>query len=543
MTDHQREADRTKGKELATTSSESSPLGWSTYNAHFVRLAIEKVACPGTTDITDREIFFDTVRQMQDIVTKEPKLPTLPEELDLHRLFLEVISRGGKRKIEKEGLWEEVRDVIYPNMAVSDLLDLYDEYLLHYCEDFIVQNNAASEQSSTTTPAEAHQRFRQRLPAAQGPCIATEKRESNFYPDLPLTSPAMLNQVPDMEVLTPPTMLPNHSSSLWAMADSWFPINTQAKISQQQQQNILSAPCSSSIPTEEEVAEGLRLLTESIPEWYWDKSLDPQLDAVASSDLAPTMSSTARTFPTQGEVGTELLLTQAESASMPERDWNMSLDSQLDAVKNPDLTQPDQGMCPHTPSNSKYEQLVLFISPELNSTARPIEARLEIKPRLTLAVGQVTPTSQRKVSDSLPTDDLANAEKKKLKTEAAELQPSAPSEYNISVKEQWVSSDRPGDIQMKAEESGSLKEAEKSVDNQKAVEDKRRSDRNISMTEILMQKAKAEIHCNVGSGEKAKPEGEKDVDKSLNMELLTGATHGRKGISGKGYLEGEKTAD
>lgn len=73
MTDHQREADRTKGKELATTSSESSPLGWSTYNAHFVQLAIEKVACPGTTDITDREIFFDTVGQMQDIVTKEPK--------------------------------------------------------------------------------------------------------------------------------------------------------------------------------------------------------------------------------------------------------------------------------------------------------------------------------------------------------------------------------------------------------------------------------------------------------------------------------------
>ncbi|KAK7825767.1 pentatricopeptide repeat-containing protein [Quercus suber] len=28
-----------------------------------------------------------------------------------------------------------------------------------------------------------------------------------------------------------------------------------------------------------------------------------------------------------------------------------------------------------------------------------------------------------------------------------------------------------------------------------------------------MQKAEVEIHCNVGSGEKAKPEGEKDVDK------------------------------
>nr|XP_023885097.1 uncharacterized protein LOC111997254 [Quercus suber] len=182
-------------------------------------------------------------------------------------------------------------------------------------------------------------------------------------------------------------------------------------------------------------------------------------------------------------------------------------------------------------------------APELSSTARPIEARLEIKPRLTLAEGQVAPTSQRKVSDSLPTDDLANAEKKKLKTAAVELQPSAPSEYNISVKGQSVSSDRPGNIQMKAEESGSLKEAEKSVDNQKAVEDKQRSDRNISTTEILMQKAEVEIHCNVGSGEKAKPEGEKDVDKGLNMELLIGATHGRKGISGKGDLEGEKTAD
>lgn len=79
----------------------------------------------------------------------------------------------------------------------------------------------ASVQSSTTTPAEAHQRFRQRLPAAQGPSfptkkrsfrprlpaaqapfVATKKRESNFYPDLPLISPAMLNQVPDIEVLS-----------------------------------------------------------------------------------------------------------------------------------------------------------------------------------------------------------------------------------------------------------------------------------------------------------------------------------------------------
>nr|XP_023901052.1 uncharacterized protein LOC112012914 [Quercus suber] len=111
------------------------------------------------------------------------------------------------------------------------------------------------------------------------------------------------------------------------------------------------------------------------------------------------------------------------------------------------------------------EPIPYFIAeaPELSSTARPIEARLEIKPRLTLAEGQVAPTSQRKVSDSLPTDDLANAEKKKLKTAAVELQPSAPSEYNISVKGQSVSSDRPGNIQMKAEESGSLKEAEKSV--------------------------------------------------------------------------------
>nr|POE69932.1 hypothetical protein CFP56_57736 [Quercus suber] len=91
-------------------------------------------------------------------------------------------------------------------------------------------------------------------------------------------------------------------------------IGVQAKTNQQQRQNILSASWPSSIATEEEVAEALRLFTESIPERYWEKSLNPQLDAVASLDLgedyqAPTMSSTARPFPTQGEVGTELLLT------------------------------------------------------------------------------------------------------------------------------------------------------------------------------------------------------------------------------------------
>lgn len=67
------------------------------------------------------------------------------------------------------------------------------------------------------------------------------------------------------------------------------------------------------------------------------------------------------------------------------------------------------------------------------SPARPIEAQIGTKPRLALPEGQVAPTSQRKVGDSSPTDDMANAEKKKLNTAAEELQPSAPSGYNISV--------------------------------------------------------------------------------------------------------------
>lgn len=95
------------------------------------------------------------------------------------------------------------------------------------------------------------------------------------------------------------------------------------------------------------------------------------------------------------------------------------------------------------------------------SPARPIEAQIGTKPRLALPEGQVAPTSQRKVGDSSPTDDMANAEKKKLNTAAEELQPSAPSGYNISVKGQRVSSDRPASTLMKAEESGNSKEAEK----------------------------------------------------------------------------------
>ena len=68
----QRGPDRSKGKELATTSSESSPC-WSTYNAHCVRLAIERVAGPGATDITNEEIFYQTVDELQVIVTRKSK--------------------------------------------------------------------------------------------------------------------------------------------------------------------------------------------------------------------------------------------------------------------------------------------------------------------------------------------------------------------------------------------------------------------------------------------------------------------------------------
>ncbi|GMY33921.1 hypothetical protein FCV25MIE_29163 [Fagus crenata] len=557
MADHQRGADRNKGKELATTSSESSPC-WSTYNAHCVRLAIERVAGPGATDITNEEIFYQTVDELQVIVTRKSNIPDIQEELDLHRLFIEVIARGGQQEVEKNGLWREVCDVISPNTAVCDLLDFYNEHLLHYCEDFIAQNNAASR----TRLGDAHWWFKPKPPLAQAPFIATKRRR---------------------KIPAPQTRSPDKSSSLRKMVDESVSGEAQAITGQQEQQNIVSAPapCPSSFATR-----------------------------------APLLSSTATAspFPTQGDFGTELLKLQAEVDFLPDWIWNVPVDPQLclkaltqytflapwlgsytgmettpylDTVANPhlaaafpELAQYPQGMYPHSPpilsmnslffyvyveAVSKALSQYTFLAPwldshagmdpnpysevaELISPARPIEAQIGTKPRLALPEGQVAPTSQRKVGDSSPTDDMANAEKKKLNTAAEELQPSAPSGYNISVKGQRVSSDRPASTPMKAEESGNSKEAEKKPDdNQKAMEDKQR---NESMTKMHMQKEKAEIHCNVvigvkaeGSSENHKPEGEKDVDKDLNMEFFTGAAHGIKGSSGKGNLEGQKTAD
>lgn len=221
MADHGRAADhKGKGKELATTSSPST----STYNVHFVRLALQRVG--GRTNLTHRDTFYRTLASMHAYKGRKFKIPIHQEgHLDLHRLLLEVISRGGMRKVEKEGLLEEVRDIISPSISVCYMLDLYHWFLLHYCEDFITensQNTDASQPSSTQRTQLAHGGLEPWRPAISNPVTYDEEFRSNSHST------------------DPPMRLPDRSSPLWGMADELL-TQAQTTVSQQRERNIRSA--------------------------------------------------------------------------------------------------------------------------------------------------------------------------------------------------------------------------------------------------------------------------------------------------------------
>ncbi|CAA7396119.1 unnamed protein product [Spirodela intermedia] len=130
-----------KGKQLATgiSSSPLTPMAQkdaasdaNNYNPYPPPVAkYEEV-------IADRELFIKSLEKLHATLGTKFMVPTIGgKELDLHRLFVEVTSRGGIEKVIRERRWKEITAVFsFPSTATnaSFVLRKYYMSLMHHYE-------------------------------------------------------------------------------------------------------------------------------------------------------------------------------------------------------------------------------------------------------------------------------------------------------------------------------------------------------------------------------------------------------------------------
>ncbi|XP_078434185.1 high mobility group B protein 9-like [Wolffia australiana] len=88
--------------------------------------------------IADRELFIRSLEKLHATLGTKFMVPTIGgKELDLHRLFVEVTSRGGIEKVIRERRWKEITAVFsFPSTATnaSFVLRKYYMSLMHHYE-------------------------------------------------------------------------------------------------------------------------------------------------------------------------------------------------------------------------------------------------------------------------------------------------------------------------------------------------------------------------------------------------------------------------
>ncbi|KAJ4955174.1 hypothetical protein NE237_011957 [Protea cynaroides] len=86
----------------------------------------------------DRKLFMDSLEKLHNTMGTKFMIPTIGgKELDLHRLFVEVTSRGGLEQVIRERRWKEVTAVFsFPSTATnaSFVLRKYYISLIHHYE-------------------------------------------------------------------------------------------------------------------------------------------------------------------------------------------------------------------------------------------------------------------------------------------------------------------------------------------------------------------------------------------------------------------------
>nr|DAD37079.1 TPA_asm: hypothetical protein HUJ06_007720 [Nelumbo nucifera] len=147
----------------------------------------------------NRQLFMDTLEKLHATMGTKFMIPIIGgKELDLHRLFVEVTSRGGIEKIIRERRWKDVTAVFnFPSTATNAsfvLRKYYVSLLHHYEQIYLFQAKgwippAAPVQNSSLIPVPAQGLVQPVMPASESQASATHKRRKSTGEFLPAASP------------------------------------------------------------------------------------------------------------------------------------------------------------------------------------------------------------------------------------------------------------------------------------------------------------------------------------------------------------------
>ncbi|KAJ4968019.1 hypothetical protein NE237_014720 [Protea cynaroides] len=150
--------------------------------------------------VADRNLFMDSLEKLHGTMGTKFMIPTIGgKELDLHRLFVEVTSRGGLEQIIRERRWKEVTAVFsFPATATnaSFVLRKYYISLLHHYEQiyfFGAQGWTSPPpvplQSPSPMPVPPRGLVEPELPSPEAQTSVTVKRRKSTGEFLPGASP------------------------------------------------------------------------------------------------------------------------------------------------------------------------------------------------------------------------------------------------------------------------------------------------------------------------------------------------------------------
>ncbi|XP_042514661.1 high mobility group B protein 15-like isoform X3 [Macadamia integrifolia] len=150
--------------------------------------------------IADRKLFMDSLENLHSTMGTKFMIPTIGgKELDLHRLFVEVTSRGGLEQVIRERRWKEVTAVFsFPSTATnaSFVLRKYYISLLHHYEQIYffgaqgwTSPPAVPLQTPSPTSVPPQRSVEQVLPSAEAHASMTVKRRKSTAELMPGASP------------------------------------------------------------------------------------------------------------------------------------------------------------------------------------------------------------------------------------------------------------------------------------------------------------------------------------------------------------------
>lgn len=201
------------GKELGMTSQSSANQSPSLRNETVSNYHPYPPPLAKYEDIVSSpKLFMGTLEKLHAVMGTKFMIPIIGgKELDLHRLFVEVTSRGGLEKIIRERRWKEVTAVFsFPSTATnaSFVLRKYYVSLLHHYEQiyfFKAQGwapiSADASQSPSITPVPSHGLAEPVLPSPESQPAGIQQQRISSADIFPGASPASSTASPVIGVI------------------------------------------------------------------------------------------------------------------------------------------------------------------------------------------------------------------------------------------------------------------------------------------------------------------------------------------------------